>query len=101
MVYTTQCLKELLAAGAAQNKEGITALMLVKNSSSLNELIIAGADVNIKDSKGNTSLIYSIHKRNIDHIKVIISAGADVNAENQFITPLMYAAQQGEERCLK
>ena len=48
-------------------------------------LIEKGADVNATDSKGNTALHAAAVLGNEDSMKVLISAGADVNAENRLV----------------
>ena len=76
------CLIELIRAGADdhQNKTGSTALMLVSDSGCLEELMEAGADVNINDDYKFTPLIYAAEKGNVEIVKMLITAEADVNA---------------------
>ena len=52
--------------------------------------------VNMKSIKGNTPLHFACG--DLKQIRLLIAAGADVNAENALgVTPLMYAVSEGEE----
>lgn len=54
-----------------------------KNRKDIVEMLInAGADVNAKDSFGNTTLRIAAGSRNKDIAKLLIDAGADVNAKD-------------------
>ncbi len=60
-------------------------------------LVENGAEVNITDTKGNTPLIFIIHKTgNLEITRRLIEKGASVNAQNRTgETALMYAAWRG------
>ncbi len=59
------------------------------------------AAVNIKDSRGGTPLHYAAESGSIEAMRLLIAAGADVNAANAFgATPLMFAAGQPEKAAL-
>ena len=102
------CTKELINAGADVNikdRDGHTPVMFA-SVECLNELITAGVDVNMKDKLGKTALMYGIERGGIDHVKLIIGAGADVNTENKskkarLTTALMVAARTGKTICMK
>ena len=66
---------------------------MVKNSEIVRALIEAGADVNVKNNRGNTALMYeAMSRKNPEIVKVLLEAGAEVNAENDSgYTALMYA----------
>ena len=54
----------------------------------------AGADVNIKDSDGNTPLMVAARQGCGDEVKYLHEAGADINIRNIYgNTAVMYAAQ--------
>ena len=101
----------LLKAGAdpkAQDKEGTTALMVACRyafADIVQALIDAKVDVNLADEKGNTALIWAasadkapwadsilgrmkskseFKKRQTEIVKMLIAAGADVNAKNKY-----------------
>ena len=66
----------------------------------LRDLISRGADVNIKDKKGNTPLFYVLDGKKtkeeseqmVEKVKLLIEAGANVNAKNNtYWTPLHFA----------
>jgi len=60
-------------------------------------LIIAGADVNLKNNDGNTNLIRAVFKGYSDIVKLLLNnKDIDVNIQNQLgYTALMDAARQG------
>ena len=59
-------------------------------------LIEAGAIVNRCDYHAHASLCYAVTNNNIECIRLLIKAGADVN----FLCPLRYAAANGQIKCL-
>lgn len=57
-------------------------------------LIDSGADVNIKDSGGDTPLIYAAYDSDPEIIKFLLAQGADINVQDdEGITALMKAIQ--------
>ena len=60
------------------------------------DLLAKGADVNAKDDKGKTALLWTAPARdNPEMVKLLIAKGADVNAkDNEGETALMIAASQ-------
>ena len=64
-------------------------------------LIQAGADVNISNADGATSLNFSANYGREKYVEVLIKAGADVNTRDaEGITSLMDAAFSGNENCV-
>jgi len=62
----------------------------------LNALLNKGADVNSRDSDGETPLIIAAWTNKIESVRVLLQAGADVNAkDNDGYTSLIAAAQYG------
>jgi len=52
---------------------------------------LKGADVNLRDNHGTTPLMYAAALRSVQAMKVLLQAGADVNAKNAFdATALMW-----------
>ena len=47
-------------------------------------LILKGADVNAKDSNGNTPLFIAYAVNNNDAVNLLIASGADVSIKNNF-----------------
>jgi ankyrin repeat protein len=65
------------------------------NSVEIKRAISNGADVNARDEKGNTPLMYAAQfNKNPEVTRMLLDAGAEVNTRNIYgWTPLMYAAQ--------
>ena len=59
------------------------------------ELIAAGADVNIENKLGNTSLVEAAREGHTAIVQALIVAGAHINANNNGNTALMRAAYKG------
>ena len=64
----------------------------------MNILLSHGADVNLRDSNGNTPLMYRVRKRfDKDILTILMDHGADINAQDkQGNTALMIAALADE-----
>jgi ankyrin repeat protein len=55
--------------------------------------LLKTAEVNTKDPRGSTTLMYAAAYGSLDAMKVLLSAGADVNAKNAFdATALLWSA---------
>ena len=108
--------KRLLASGAnidarsrGSHTKGMTMLILAVwhrwDRDSVQLLIDSGADVNAKDERGNTALIYATEARptiNLAVTEMLVKAGADVNAKGEDgMTALMYAAMHDDPRVVK
>ena len=78
-----------------QNEQSMEMAIKSNNLEKVKELISQGADVNVRDSRGNTPLHQAVRVRRLPSrmrrlssierlslIKMLISAGADVNAKN-------------------
>jgi ankyrin repeat protein len=69
----------------AQTDEGLTALHLAAEqgySYSVDQLIKAGADLNLQNAVGNTPLISAVMRDRKDVVMQLINAGADLNVKN-------------------
>jgi len=82
----------------------------LNNSEATRMLTKAGADVNLKTKKGGTALISALtggslknNGINIDVVKALLEAGADVNEqiESEGLSPLMLAAAFGQAEVVK
>lgn len=78
------------------DKNGVTLLMKAcenGNDWEINNLLKAGADVNLKDNEGWTALMYAVrYQQNISIVNSLIQYGANVKEKNIYnLTPLMLA----------
>jgi tetratricopeptide (TPR) repeat protein len=58
-------------------------------------LISSGAEVNVKDDRGDTPLSLAVMQGSFDFFKLLVSAGADVNEKNGAGNTLLFAAEIG------
>jgi len=71
--------------------------ILSNNLDKVKELISQGADVNLRDSRGNTPLLQAIIIRKLSFIEPLIAAGADVNVKaRNGAMPLHRIANSGQ-----
>ena len=81
----------LLAKGKWRDQEGLQVRLAQR-------LRGAGADVNVRDGKGNTPLHFAAHKGGERLVKALLGLRADPQRANgEGSTPLMYAAHGGHE----
>lgn len=102
----TQILRELLngeADTSLKNEEGecpLSFAVCYGHLDCVKALLAAGADVNSRDKKEGTPLLYAVmqQEQQIDIVNELLSAGADVNARDvPGYTPLGIAADYGHE----
>lgn len=83
--------KALLAAGAnpnAQDKRGWTALMgacvseNTPDTAVAEALLEAGAELELKNEHGFTALSYAAQSNKLEHVELLLAAGADVNSRD-------------------
>lgn len=98
-----EIVKMLIQAGADVNEgdhDGLTPLMAAANLDTPNHiqttrvLISSKANIQAKNKKGDTALMYSLNNFRTENVRALIASGADVNHKNEAgFTPLMRAAQ--------
>jgi ankyrin repeat protein len=72
------------------------------DTSLVGSLISKGADLEVRDRKGRTALLYVISKREFEMAAFLVRRGADVNGgDRKGRTPLMEAAVLGEVALVK
>src|SRR6266446_5717344 len=77
-----------LAAGASS--DDYYKAIRANDLAQLKSLISAG-DVNVKDRRGATPLMYAASVGSVDAVKMLLAAGADAKIKNSFdATPLMW-----------
>jgi ankyrin repeat protein len=94
-----EVVKYLIQSGAnvnSKNYDGLTALMVADDDKDLiHSLIVAKADIELKDKLGWTALFHAINNDQPDKVELLLKNGADVNAKNKDeLTPLAFAEQR-------
>ena len=60
------------------------------------KLLQEGADINVRDAQGRTSVMIATYQHNTDMVRALLQAGADVNIrDNNKENPLLHAGAQG------
>ena len=79
--------------GEAQISDRFYDVIRANDLAGLRSLVGQGATVNTRDRRGETPLQYATVVGSLDSMKLLIEAGADVNAQNDFgATALIWAA---------
>ena len=90
-----------LSYASAEGNAEIVDLLLKPKEDSPDELEY-GTIVDERDMDGLTSLMYASQQPQLDIIRLLLEAGADVNAEdNDGWTPIMFAASKKHEEVVK
>ncbi|KAK4337150.1 hypothetical protein RND71_043368 [Anisodus tanguticus] len=89
----------------AKSNDGNTPLIIaVRNcaDSMMNELLLAGADVNASDNAERSALHWAAMVSNLKALKALIEYGANKDAQDEKEqTPLFLAAREGAYECVK
>jgi ankyrin repeat protein len=89
------CLLFISAALAADGPSDLFALIRANDLSGLNQALVKGADVNARDGKGITPLMYASAFGSVDAMKMLLKQKADINAQSDIgVTALMWAANE-------
>ena len=89
-------------ADCVDNEQGTALVNAVENEhvQCAKQLILAGADVNIKNWDESPILLMATYKEMHGLVKALLTAGADVNCQNGF-TALHVVAEMGHARTMK
>jgi ankyrin repeat protein/cytochrome c551/c552 len=83
----------LAASGFAQTSDDLVQLIRANDLATLKSRLAAGGNVNAKDARDTTLLMYAAGYGSVDAVRLLLSSGADVNARNQMgNTALLYGA---------
>ena len=92
------CVGLLICLGADVNKSDDNG----KCSGQHSPQLIENMEIDCCEVKGKMPLMYAVYGRNVECVKLLIEAEADVNAtEKKGTTTLMFAAMVGSVECLK
>ncbi|MFN7095831.1 MAG: ankyrin repeat domain-containing protein, partial [Burkholderiales bacterium] len=100
-----QTVQLLLKAGAkidARTKQGHNALHIAAYEGRLAScklFIEQKIDIELKDNSSNTALYQAITGNRAEVVKLLLAAGADINAKIKDVTPLHLAAYNGHVSC--
>ncbi|HYL73659.1 MAG TPA: ankyrin repeat domain-containing protein [Bryobacteraceae bacterium] len=92
ILYSAVCLLVLTFAAVQAQDASERFYQAIRNNdlASLNTLVKT-SDVNVKDQRESTPLMYAAAYGSLDAMRLLIGAGADVNAKNAFaVTPLLW-----------
>jgi uncharacterized protein len=90
---------------AAQAQERLMSLIEAAtrgNAGEVSDLIGAGAPLEVRDPAGRTALLIATQGNDVDVARLLIDAGADVNAKDSIRdTPFLYAGAEGRNEILR
>ncbi|HEY2012688.1 MAG TPA: ankyrin repeat domain-containing protein, partial [Bryobacteraceae bacterium] len=87
-----------LIAGGQTPAEPVFQAIRNNDLPSLKQQLSHGADVNAKDRRGVTPLLYAAAFGSLEAVRALLDAGADMKAKNAFdATALIWAAGQPEK----
>ena len=85
-----------------KNLSSFEMAILSNDLEKVKELIAQGADVNTRDSRGNTPLLQAIMMGRLSFVEALISAGADIKAKNRRgMTPLDLAKRRSNTKIVE
>ena len=85
-------------AGAQTSTDELIQAIRNNDLAGLKAAFAKGANVNARDSRDTTLLMYAASSGSAEAVKLLLDSGADVNAKNQFVnTALTLAADQPEK----
>jgi ankyrin repeat protein len=88
-----------------ENHSGMTALMSAAQHGRTNvveELVTAGADLDLKDERGRTALMFAAHDGRARIVEELITAKADLDLQDRAgVTALMSAVDQGRMKVVE
>ena len=88
----------LMQAGEPAMSDSFYNAIRAYDSRGVDQLLKDGANVNTKDSRGTTPLMYAAAVGSPEIMRQLIAAGADVNARNSFeATALMWCTNNREK----
>jgi ankyrin repeat protein len=87
---------------ATAKLKALSESMVASDADRVNELIESGADVNVRNKNGVTTLFTAAENGYLDIVQALLEAGANVNAEHaDGMTALHVAAQNGHTDTVK
>ncbi|PLP60981.1 hypothetical protein CYK37_01400 [Mesorhizobium loti] len=91
-----------VAAEAREAPSMLIEAVITGDIPAIKAAIVSGADLEQRDSKGRTALLIATHADNVEAARLLIEAGADVNAKDDIRdTPFLYAGAEGRNEILK
>jgi ankyrin repeat protein len=91
----------LLVVGAPAANEDLGLVEAAKNQDlqQVRALLNRHVDVNVRSEDGSTALLWVAHWNDLETAELLVRAGADANAANDFrMTPLVQACTNGSAR---
>jgi len=87
-----------------QDDRGHTPLInavIAENNSMVKTLIKLGANVNLKNKDGNTSVHFAAGDGSVERLEILVEAKADITCTSSSGTPLHWAAGKGRAKAIK
>ncbi|KAK4418352.1 Tetratricopeptide repeat protein 31 [Sesamum alatum] len=99
--YLVEKLKVEMNAKTGQGDTPLLLAVMAEQLPTANYLIKHGADVKASDSKGMTALHYAAETGHKKFMQLLISQGAEVEADSDYGTPLQRASSRGKKEAVR
>ena len=89
---------------AVQETAIVSLIMEVKkgNKTAVEELLISGTELELKDKSGYTALMHAVKTQNVELVKLLAESGAEVDLMDEFKdTPLIWASSMKNKAIVK
>lgn len=92
--FTTACAQQ--QTEPAMKDKQLLGAATANDTTAVQAALAAGADTEVRDGEGRTPLMLAVYRDNIAAARLLINAGANMNAQDKILnSPFLYAGAEG------